>query len=69
MSLAVCYIGEGLYVIKEPDYGWVLCSVSFSIEAQEKFQHWQMVDFLERLVDFVNAESTKGEEKCKIHKN
>jgi len=69
MSLKVCYTGEGLYTIKEPDYGWVLCKVDFSIEAQEKFTSEQLEGFLERFVDFVNAESNKGEEKCKIHKN
>ena len=55
MSLTVIYFGDGIYTISDEEYGWKLCSVSFSAEAMEELDDFQQVDMLERLADWVSA--------------
>lgn len=55
MALQVVYYADGQYVIKEPDYGWELCSISFSLDAQAIFDHPRALALLEKLAQEADA--------------
>ena len=55
MSLTVAHVIDGVYTVSDRDYGWNLCSVSFSSEAMEELDDFQQVDMLERLANWAGA--------------
>ena len=49
------YFTDGVYTISNEEYGWKLCSVSFSSEAIEELDSFQQVDMLERMANWAGA--------------
>jgi hypothetical protein len=55
MSLSVKWIDKGRYIIGDQEYGWQLATVSFSVEAMEKLDDFEMQDQVERFADLTGA--------------
>lgn len=55
MSLSVVYVSDGIYSIQDTKYGWDLCSISMSKEAQKELNNFETTLLLERLADAAGA--------------
>ncbi len=56
--LDVIYNGPGNYCIQDRKYGWVLCNVSFSVDAQGVLDGKTLADLLKKFAEDASEKLT-----------
>jgi hypothetical protein len=54
MALSLNWVTNGVYTIRDSKWGWEFCTISISIEAQEKLPEHEIETLLKKLVTDTN---------------